>query len=129
MKAIDQNNSRVNAPGLWRELYTIFLFYLKIFLGAIILGTIFFFLYAGIKTGNIPLSYIIFAILGLLGIIIYLIVMIFLILIPDNTKSAEDYRKLETFELTKYKSKYDKMSEAHNSEPFNETKDFKKYKK
>ncbi len=56
MKSISQNNSSANAPGLWRELYTIFLFYLKIFLGTLLFGSIFFFLYAGIKTGNIPLD-------------------------------------------------------------------------
>jgi len=43
---------------LWRELWGIFLFYLKIFFITVLFGSVFFSLYAGIKTSRIPLDFV-----------------------------------------------------------------------
>jgi hypothetical protein len=56
MNPINQTGPPVKSEAFWPELYSIFLFYLKIFLISLIFGLIFFFLYAGIKTNHIPLN-------------------------------------------------------------------------
>lgn len=45
-----------SSSNYWKEFYLIFLFYVKIFIGALIFGSLFFFTYAGIKSGKIPLD-------------------------------------------------------------------------
>lgn len=54
MKTTNYNNAKADSLGFWQDLFVILLSYLKTFLGAAFFASIFFFLYAGIKTGNIP---------------------------------------------------------------------------
>lgn len=68
---IGRSNSVTATPGLWRELYSISVFYLKIFFGAVVCGSIFFFFYAGIATGRLS-SYNIFSTLAAILVMLLL---------------------------------------------------------
>jgi len=66
IKSANHNTSLTGTPNLLRELYAIFLLYLKVFSAVAVAGAIFLFFYAGVKTGNITVEAIIFTGIGAL---------------------------------------------------------------
>lgn len=106
MESINKIDPIVKPVGLWRELFTIFLLYLKIFLLTLLFGSVFFFLYAGIKTNHIPLDIVATALSALVSFIVGVITFHYVGKIKVGREKVPDFTGLvrQSVELEKLAS-------------------------